>query len=282
MEVVRAGSAGSPPTLRRGDVSFGTLGGEVPLDYYAYLPRSSPTRVLVSVHGISESARTHVEQFTRLADRYGALVVAPHFERPAWSDYQRLGRKGKGPRADRALERLVAAIAARAGVAAGRFFLFGYSGGGQFAHRYLIANPRRVASAAIASAGWYCFPDSTARYPYGIASADSLDDVEFDPDAFLRVPLLVTVGERDVERDSSLRQSARVDRQQGTTRPERAERFVTAMRREAERRGIPSPVTLRLLPGAGHSFEENVVRAGLDGLVFSHFFGPKPPPAKRD
>lgn len=264
--------------LRAGEVVFGTMGGEPPLDFWAYLPRRTATRILVSVHGISESARSHAEHFAPLAERHGSLLVAPHFERPAWRDYQRLGRPGRGPRADRALERLVAAVGARAGVGSGRFFLFGYSGGGQFAHRYLMAHPRRVAAAAVASAGWYTFPDTRRRFPHGIRRGASFGDLELDADVFLRVPLLVTVGERDVERDGSLRQTERIDREQGLNRLERARRFVAAMRRAAERRGMPSPVVLRPLPGAGHSFEENVADADLARLVCTHFFGFGPPP----
>ena len=91
--------------LRAGEVSFGTLAGDPPLDYFAYLPRSEPNRILVSVHGISEKPADHTERFSDLAERHGVAVVAPHFELSIWRDYQRLGREGKGPRADLALDR---------------------------------------------------------------------------------------------------------------------------------------------------------------------------------
>jgi pimeloyl-ACP methyl ester carboxylesterase len=279
------GAAGTPrffaaSKLLPGEIAGSALPGDPLLEYYAYLPRRKARRILVSVHGISESARFHAERFAPLAEEFGVLVVAPHFRRPAWQDYQRLGRSGRGPRADVALERLVAVIGSSTDVPAGRFFLFGYSGGGQFAHRYLMAHPRRVASAVIASPGWYTFPDAGRSYPYGLDTASSREDLSLEPDAFLRVPLLVTVGERDVERDETLRRSPRVDRIQGKTRLERAERFVAAMKRSAERCGIPSPVGLRRLPDVGHSFEESVSIAALDRLVFERFFGaedPSPP-----
>ncbi len=198
--------------------------------------------------------------------------MAPHFSRPRFRDYQRLGRGGRGARADQALERLVEEVARETHARAGRVFLFGYSGGGQFVHRYVMAHPQRVAAAVVGSAGWYTFPDAERRYPRGIRTRGDLAGVRFEPDAFLRVPLLVTVGERDVERDASLRQSEALDREQGRNRVERAERWVEAMREAARQQGLPPAVALRRLEGVGHSFEDNVERGALAKLAFEHFF----------
>jgi hypothetical protein len=136
-----------------------------------------------------------------------------------------------------------------------------------------MAHPQRVAAAVVGSAGWYTFPDAGRRYPRGIRTRGDLTGVRFEPDAFLRVPLLVTVGARDVERDASLRQSAALDREQGMNRVERAERWVEAMREAARQQGLPPAVALRRLEGVGHSFEDNVERGALAELAFEHFFG---------
>jgi pimeloyl-ACP methyl ester carboxylesterase len=240
------------------------VSGDPPFEAHVYLPRTLAPQapVIAIVHGISELPRQHVECFAPLAERHGAVLVAPHFSRPLFRDYQRLGRGTRGARADRALE-----------PRAGRFFLFGYSGGGQFAHRYVMAHPERAAAAVVASAGWYTFPDAERSYPRGIRDRGELAGVRFDPDAFLRVPLLVTVGERDVERDASLRQSDALDREQGRNRLERAERWVEAMQEAARQHGLPPAVGLRRLEGVGHSFEDNVERGELAEIAFEHFFG---------
>ncbi|HEY5657585.1 MAG TPA: hypothetical protein VIY27_07320 [Myxococcota bacterium] len=250
--------------------------GDPPLDAYVYLPRTlaPQARVVAIVHGISELPRQHVEHFAPLAERHGVVLVAPHFSRQRFRDYQRLGRSGRGARADCALERLVEQVARECHARAGRLYLFGYSGGGQFVHRYVLAHPQRVAAAVAASAGWYTFPDPERRYPRGVRRQRDLAGVDFEPDAFLRVPLLVTVGARDVERDASLRRSAALDREQGRNRVERAERWVEAMRRAAEQRGLVPSVELRRLEGVGHSFEENALRGGLPQIAFQHLFGP--------
>lgn len=263
-----------PVASERGEVLLRGLSGNSPLDYYTYVPESAGPRapLLVLVHGISEAPRQLVERFSHLAGRHGAVLAAPHFARPRFRDYQRLGRVGRGARADDALDHVLDDIARRGCARTGRVFLFGYSGGGQFVHRYAMAHPARVAAAVVASAGWYTFPDSRRRYPFGTRSCDGLPDVRLDPDAYLRVPFLVTVGERDVERDASLRQTAGVDRRQGRHRIERAERWVEAMARAARKRGLPSPARLEVLAGVGHSLAENTDRGGLAELAFEFLF----------
>jgi poly(3-hydroxybutyrate) depolymerase len=196
----------------------------------------------------------------------------PLFEAPHFDDYQRLGRARLGSRADRALEEAVAEVGRITGARTDRVFLFGYSGGAQFVHRFVMAHPDRVASAAVSSAGWYTFPNAGLPYPLGIGSTTGLPGVGFDPEAFLRVPILVTVGARDTERAASLRQSDEVDHQQGQTRAERARRWVVAMQEAARSRNISAAIELRELPGADHSFSGNMERARLGEIVFEHLF----------
>ena len=268
---LRVARSSAPP---RGEVLLLTLSGDPLLEYYTYLPESAGprARLLVLVHGISEAPRQHVERFSHLAERHGVVLVAPHFARPAFRDYQRLGRVGRGARADDALDRLLDDVARRGHARTGRVFLCGYSGGGQFAHRYAMAHPSRVAAAVISSAGWYTFPDRKRRYPFGTRGQRDLPGARLDPDAFLRIPFLVTVGERDVERDASLRQTPGVDRRQGLHRVERAERWVAAMARAARQRGLPAPATCQTLTGVGHSFTDNVDRGALGEIAFDFLF----------
>jgi poly(3-hydroxybutyrate) depolymerase len=255
-------------TVIRGEVVKASLSGKLPpLDYYLFVPvdASRDAPLLVTIHGISRNAREHAESFAPFAARHGFAVVAPLFDEDGYDDYQRLGRRGRGPRADAALEHLIDDLERRR-VASREVFLFGYSGGGQFVHRYVMAHPERVRAAIVASAGWYTFPDPSVDYPYGIRLDADLPGVRLLPEAFLRVPMLVVVGDDDRERDESLRQSSALDRQQGRTRVERAKRWVRAMRTEAEERGMRPRVELALLEGAGHSFEESM-QAGLGELV---------------
>ena len=200
------------------------------------------------------------------------MLVVPLFTREEHPDYQRLGRVGRGKRADVALHGIVAEAADVAGIQRPRLHLFGYSGGAQFAHRYVMAHPHRVEAAVVASAGWYTWPDPTARFPYGTRLTRKLPGVRFDAEQYLRVPMHVIVGTGE-RGDRGLRRSERVDAQQGETRQERARRWVAAMKAFADAHGLPPSVTLEELDGAGHSFSKSILARGLGERVFEVLFG---------
>jgi pimeloyl-ACP methyl ester carboxylesterase len=238
--------------------------------YFLFVPGSltPASRLLVTVHGISGNAREHAQRFAPLAQLSDTIVVSPLFVGEGYRDYQRLGRDGRGIRVDHALDRIVSDVSARLGIPASRFHLFGYSGGGQFAHRYAMAHPQRVASVSIGAAGWYTFPDATVRYPRGISGARGLDGVRFDPGAFLQVPASVFVGENDIDRDPELRQTDKLDRQQGGNRFERGINWIRAMREAAYRHGHFTLYSFESLPATGHSFTEAMLRGRLGEKVF--------------
>jgi len=241
--------------------------------YYQYVPVHAPVpgRTLVSVHGISRNARDHARLLAPLAERYGATVIAPLFDDAFYTDYQRLGRAGRGQRADLALNEML--NDASGTHAPGRIGLFGYSGGGQFAHRYTLAYPERVAALVLAAPGWFTFPDPARRYPYGLAQASGLPGVRFDPDHFLRVPTLVVVGAHDVEGGASLRRSRRLDRDQGRDRVARGRRWIDTMRREARRRGFVTRFDFKCLPNTDHDFVAAMTRDAMGLALFSFLFG---------
>ncbi|MGH0030826.1 MAG: hypothetical protein ACQGVC_13605 [Myxococcota bacterium] len=239
------------------------------LRHLSFAPRDA-RGLLVAVHGISRNVRSVFEAFRPLAEHHGLALLAPFFEEPAFGDYQRLGRAGRGARADLALARLVDGSCARLGLPATRFRLFGYSGGAQFAHRFAMAHPHRVEAVAVCAAGWYTLPDPQRTYPRGIGPSRRLLGVDFEPAEFLRIPFHVSVGGEDLERDAALRRSRGLDRTQGRTRVERARRWCAAMDRAAALHGIGPPTFLDVLPGVGHSFED-AVRHGLCDRVFDHW-----------
>lgn len=255
-------------------VTWHRLGGDGPR-YCLFLPseRRRDDALLVAVHGISRNAREQARLLAPRAEREGVTIVAPLFEPDSYGDFQRLGRRGRGGRADLLLDAMVAEVRAQHGLRDAPLHLFGFSGGGQFVHRYAMAHPERVAAAVATAAGWYTFPDRGLAYPYGIGAPDALPGVEFDLARILRVPIAVLVGERDHWRDPELRANRRVDAHQGTTRIERARRWSAAMRTAARLRGLRTPYRFELLPGCGHSFRNAVRRGGLGDRVFALLFG---------
>jgi pimeloyl-ACP methyl ester carboxylesterase len=237
--------------------------------YYLYVPRDlrPDSALLVSVHGISRNAREHVAAFTRMAERFETVLVAPVFGDGRYGDYQRLGRRGRGSRADLALQRLASHVIYEWGLPSAKFFLYGHSGGAQFAHRYAMAYPHDVAGLALSAAGWYTLPDPDLPYPYGIEPTADSRGLSLDPREFLRVPACVFVGEDDVNRDGAFNRSEKLDSLQGRNRIERGAYWVESMNRAAAAFGYDTRYSLHILPDAGHDFED-LVDAGLPRALF--------------
>lgn len=258
-----------------GVVSRRTLPDDPSQRYFIYVPHRGGDKapIFITVHGISRNAREHAERFAHLAERYGAVLIAPHFLKDRFPDYQRLGRTGKGERADTVLDRIVADVGRLTGARTDKLYLFGYSGGAQFVHRYTFAYPERVAGLVLGAPGWYTFPDSELKYPRGIRPSRHLPGVVFDPARFLAIPTCVLVGERDVRQDKALNKATAIEQQQGTTRMERAEHWIAAMTRAAQAQGFKTSYTFHPLPRSRHSFTQSMVRGGMGERVFDCLFG---------
>jgi len=246
------------------------------LRYYLHVPerRSATDRVMVLVHGVSRNAEEQVELFQRFADRYGVLLLAPVFDRETFTDYQRLGRKGAGQRADLALIRVLNEVGTRTGWDTGRVDLFGFSGGAQFAHRFAFVHASRVRNVVLGAAGWYTMPDDSIPYPYGLGDVSGLEPSRLNATAAARLPMLVTVGEHDDRvDDENLNRSRIIDLTQGLHRLERAQRWVLAMNAYARSKNLERRVDIDVLPGIGHSFRQAVVQGGLAERAFAHCYG---------
>jgi pimeloyl-ACP methyl ester carboxylesterase len=252
--------------------------GELALEYLAYCPARvrDDSPLLVAVHGYTRNAPEQAERFLPLCDAAGAVLAAPHFDAARFRDYQRLGGR-RGARADLALDALVGELRQSLGLLLGRVSLFGFSGGGQFVHRYVMAHPKRVTSAVIAAPGWFTFPGRESTYPLGTRGVRRRLGLRMRAEAFAQVPIVVAVGEHDDDqRAENLRREPALDAQQGTTRLERATRWVGAMQHAALAAGVRPRVQLRVIPNAGHSFTE-CMENGLGALVGDQLGAPPPP-----
>ncbi len=235
---------------------------------------------LVSIHGVARNHREHARAFAGFAHELGIPLIVPLFEAPRFKGYQRLERATDGLRPDEALLGVLQECHASFGWPLS-CRMFGFSGGAQFAHRFVMLHGRygeptgdddrpHVERLALASAGFYTMPDDTVPFPEGLGSGELSDRLRID--RLLNVPTRLFVGERDVERDRDLRVSARLDRLQGRNRFERAQRFVFALRSAAAMRRQPPQCTLEALRSCGHSFRRCVRSGGLDTKVLRFLY----------
>ncbi len=248
--------------------------GAPELETLLYFPRSAakPTRALVSVHGIARNAMEHALLFATEAERTGTAIVAPMFSERRFRGYQTLRKRRHHLAPEQAFERMLEELAQLSGLELQQLSLFGYSGGGQFAHRFAMFRPERVAQLTVGAAGWYTFPDPDIAYPQGIADVSARLPA-IDLGAFLQIPVQVLVGDADLQRDEALNKKPEIDQRQGLTRVERGQRWVEALQQAARLRGMSARASFRLLPGVAHSFSDAVVQCAMDRAVFDFHFG---------
>ncbi len=236
----------------------------LPLGYHAFLPEGRGLRPpIVIVHGHSRGAGRHFRAFLPKAIAANLPLVVPTFGDERFRGYQQLAGADGPMAAQEALTITLEDASTVLGVDTRQVDFLGFSGGAQFVHRFALASPHRVRRAVIAAAGWYTYLDSERPFPYGCAPSPASGHREFDVQAFLRLPMHVLIGERDVRRDASLRTGTFIDRRQGSDRLSRALRWIDHVEAVARAQGLESSITFDLLPASGHSFSEAVHKGGL-------------------
>lgn len=250
-------------------VNFRAFGSPTLREYFSYIPQSAGpgSPVLALVHGITRRAAEQIFRFRDEADRSGAILIAPLFPKVTYGQYQQVVDRS-GARADLALIEIVEDISEKIGAKPGKFHLFGFSGGAQFAHRFAMIHPNWVASLSLASAGWYTMPDDNLPYPYGIRT-HPLPGATFDIGSFLAIERHIFVGSEDRFQDDALRSSHKLNLSQGANRVERAKRWAHALDIASRRLDVhPRKASLEVLKGVGHSFASSARRRSLPERVF--------------
>lgn len=237
------------------------LGGRLA---HTYVPADPIGPPLVVVHGARTDPSECLAGFRHLAHSYRRPLLVPVFSHPGHRGYQRLATAHRPLGAASLLDEALGLLSLRMGLPVTEIDLVGFSGGAQFAHRYAMLFPARVRGLVIGAAGWYSHLDGSRPFPEGAAASEASGGAAVDIDAFLGVPALVLIGERDVATDGQLRTSDRLDREQGEHRLARGLRWSQNVAREAEARGLASLVQFELMSHTGHSFRQ-AMEAGSFG-----------------
>jgi len=240
-------------------------------DYARYIPKglSEEPALIVAVHGslgegdtALETAVATARNWQWVADRHGAMVIAPAFDRPRYQGpaggYR--GTFGRDLMADQFVNFLVDRHREILPASKGRFFLFGHSAGGQFVSRYVVLHPERVRKAVISAPGTLAFPSPDIPWADGMApikrwlrwpGQPAASRFAFTPpkdgwrEAVQR-PILVVVGALDNP------DTLPILHQPGRTRHERIRIWVDAMQAMAEREGVPSALRLKIIDDVAH------------------------------
>jgi poly(3-hydroxybutyrate) depolymerase len=132
-----------------------------------------------------------------------------------------------------------------------RFFMHGFSGGGQFVQRFFYLHPNRLAAVSIGAPGRITPPDNTQPWPAGLSDVHGLFGISNVPDfqTMARVPVQMVVGAND--RDTSMLEGIKnpnsAEQEAGETRVER----LNWLRRAWKDKGVIADMTL--VPGVAHN-----------------------------
>jgi pimeloyl-ACP methyl ester carboxylesterase len=261
-------------TLQAGKIHHRVIDGMSQMRYFVYIPESDPgtNKIIYTIHGISRNAEEHIQGFIAQAEKQKIILVAPLFLKEAFPRYQQLGTNMQQERADMAFDHVLQDVHECLGLTPAPMRMFGFSGGGQFVHRYAMFYPKRVARMALAASGWYTFPDPDRKYPYGLKPTRSWPKLFFKLEKFLSIPTVVMSGEEDDLRDKDLNKAREIDSFQGLNRIERAERWVSANRNLARSYDITADFRLEIVPNASHAYESFLAHPPFTEQVFSFLF----------
>ncbi|MEW2500626.1 alpha/beta hydrolase [Amycolatopsis sp. CA-161197] len=190
---------GATPFFASGHDQRLSYGLFVPTDH---TPEAAPLPLVVVQHGTGRSAERYRDQWADFATRHRCVILAPLF--PAGIGKRRELHSFKfleydGIRFDEELLHIVEEVGEEFNTETETFFLHGFSGGGQFAHRFFYAHPGRLAGISIGAPGRITQLDDSLPWWLGTGGFREKFGIELDLAALRRVPVQMVVGSADVE-----------------------------------------------------------------------------------
>ncbi len=258
------GRSGDDNSGRPISICFGESGK---LDYFVYIPKGAgaDTPLLCAVHGLRRSAAQQVFQLKQWADEYGIAIFAPLFARDQFRHFQTLAPNAGGALPEDAFDAALDDCIERFGLRPSRQYLFGFSGGAQFAHRYALIGSKSFDRLVLMAPGWFSMPTKELPFPYGIGWSEALGLRNPTIESLSNCPTLVLVGERDTKRTASLNQDPIIDEYQGQNRVERCKRWIEAMQDQSADCKVEP---LHLVKRGGHSLEKMLNRGSAGSKMF--------------
>lgn len=175
--------------------------------YCLYVPPSlgqggEKPELIVAMHGTGRGFTGYRDAFSSFARWNNCIILAPLFPIGVMGDGYRDGfkymREGN-LRYDHVLLAIVEEVSERYGIAFDRFGLFGYSGGGHFAHRFLMLQPNKLWGVSIGAPGSVTLLDPSRDWWVGTRNFAELFGQQLDIPAMKQVAVQMVVGAADLE-----------------------------------------------------------------------------------
>lgn len=280
-----------PQVFLTNKVPTTTLQSDPRVSYAAYIPDAhyAPNNtllpLLVSIHGTSREHSRHIAAWKSFAETHKCAILAPLFpamlQGPLDVDgYHYLGQlppkhakmmrkplqaqvavkpmdgaefsTAPTVRHDLLLLAMLDEMALRwPGIDTSKVYLSGFSGGGQFVHRFMYLHPERVHAAAVGAPGLATLLNMDAAWPDGVEDLEAIFGKAALLEKLKQVPMLAAVGQLDGEsRGAELRSAAGDNRAEGLTRKE----ALLALAESWRVTGLQ--VEQVVVPGVGHHMED--------------------------
>jgi pimeloyl-ACP methyl ester carboxylesterase len=157
-------------------------------------------RLLVAVHGTARGMTLYRDAFAAFAERNRFIVLAPLFPGGITSpdDLSSYKLLRAGPlHYDAVLLGMVDEVGAKYRIDVARFALFGFSGGGHFAHRFFYLHPERLSAVSIGAPGVVTLLDADHDFWVGVRNFEQVFGKRLDVEAMRRVPAHMVIGADD-------------------------------------------------------------------------------------
>ncbi|MDP0929684.1 alpha/beta hydrolase [Paracoccus onubensis] len=250
-----------------GKTPIRALSSDTRFAYCLYVPPSiseggAPPELLVVQHGTGRGFTDYRDDFAAFARWHNVMILAPLFPVGPQGDGNRDGFKYmiEGDiRYDHVLLSMVDEVAERYGCDFSKFALFGYSGGGHFAHRFLMLHADRLFAVSIGAPGSVTLLDPTRDWWVGTRNFAEIFGKEIDIEKMKQVKVQMLVGKVDLETwEITHKVGGKYwmpdANHAGKVRPERLD----SLRRSFEQSGIE--VRFDLIPNMGHDGRRAVGR----------------------
>ncbi|CAK7207190.1 hypothetical protein SEUCBS139899_009998 [Sporothrix eucalyptigena] len=175
--------------------------GDATAEQKASISDADRLPLVVWVHGTGRDITPIATDLAAFAKENGCAVLTPFFpanmDGPSDLDAYKLLRS-RTLQSDKVLLAILDEVAAYwPGISTSRFYLGGFSGGGQFAQRFLYVHPERLAAVGVGAPGRPTFLDETQTWPVGIQDVEEIFGKTVDKTAISKVAIQLAIGSED-------------------------------------------------------------------------------------
>ena len=224
------------------------------------------TKVIFIIHGSSRDAKRYLNAWEFDAKNKNVILVAPYFTNEYFPNYATLqmatssGRilKNQSNNLKNSISSFYSFFKSKYNLESSTYRIFGFSGGSQFVHRYLMyGDDKKIEKAAIGSAGWYTFLNNEP-FPYGTKNMP-LERERYE--WFLSTQVLFIIGDKDDDPNHSTLNLSRGARKQGDHRLERGQNYFKNLVEFGQEFQMPFRWRYKVVSNLDHNTEEMIKNA---------------------